>query len=131
MDNWRSKATSAASWIHQKTGEGVQGLVGAVNKHVTGSKTSATHAVNRLLSLAGVGKVHDVRFNMETGKLQVFIPQSAGLKSFMIEGNDAKELNQQLTAKLANLERSHFVSGPVRRTTGAKRSAKRKTMRRK
>jgi outer membrane protein assembly factor BamA len=131
MSNWRSKASSAASWVHQKTGEGVQGLVGAVNKHVVGSKTSATHAVNRLLSLAGVGKVHDVRFNMETGKLQVFIPQSAGLKSFVVEGNDAKELNQQLTAKLANLERSSFATGSVRKTVGAKRSAKRKTLRRK
>jgi hypothetical protein len=130
MSNWRSKASSAAAWVHQKTGEGALGLIGAVNKHVTGSKTTATHAVNRLLSLAGVGKVHDVRFNMETGKLQVFIPQSAGFKSFVVEGNDANELNKQLVMKLANLERSGFAAGPVRRTRGAKRSAKRKTLRR-
>ena len=129
MDSWRTKAASAAAWAHTKTGEGLQGLVSAVNKHVSGSKTTATHAINRFLSLAGIGKVHDVRFNMETGKLQVWIPQSAGIKSFFIEGNDARELKADLAIKLANLERSSFASGPVR-TRGAKRNAKRKTLRR-
>jgi hypothetical protein len=134
MSSWREKVASASAWAHTKTGEGLQKVIGAVNKHVTGSKTTASHAADRLLSWAGIGEKHDVQFNMQTGKLQVWIPQSAGMKSFFIEGNDARELHTMLMAKLATgMEKSNFAKGPMRQmpTRGAKRNTKRKTLRRK